>query len=99
MALTSTSASQRPHLLATRARLQDALHQQASKVFQGMRTRTRTRWFEQGERSSSYFHRLIAGCQASSQLKGHKNADGVVTSIMEEITGICLVFYIDLYSA
>jgi Reverse transcriptase (RNA-dependent DNA polymerase)/zinc-binding in reverse transcriptase len=98
-ALTSASALQRPHLLATRAQLQDALYQRASRVFQGMRTRTRTRWFEQGERSSSYFHRLIAGRRASSRLKGLKNAEGVVASSMEEITGICSGFYTNLYSA
>src|SRR3954470_16911246 len=41
------------------------------------------------KRSSSYFHRLIAGRRASSWLKGLKNADGVIASSIEKITGIC----------
>ena len=80
-------------MLATRTSIREKLDHQASLTFHGLRVRSRTKWFEQGEKSSSYFHKLIAGRRMSSRLKGLKNSSGEVVSSMEEITSICSNFY------
>src|SRR4051812_5239995 len=97
--LSKASPEVLPSLLAARTSTKERLEHQATRTFQGLRVRSRTKWFEQGEKSSSYFHKLIAGRRMSSRLRGLRNSSGIVVSSMEEITGICSDFYSHLYSA
>src|SRR3954468_3017189 len=87
-----------PHLLARKGLLEDTLREASVKAFHGLRTRARSRWFEEGERSSSYFHRLIATRRSASRLRNLRSSSGMVVTSISDISLTCTSFYKALYA-
>src|SRR4051812_13758449 len=67
-------------------------------TFEGLRTRARAKWLEEGEKSSSYFHRLIAARRLSTSISKLSTPAGDIVSTVAEVTATCRNFYKNLYS-
>ena len=95
----STSPSITPTLIQEKDQLLDQLEGLLQHSFQGTRIRSRARWLEAGEKSSAYFHRLIAARRTSSRITKLLLADGSTTSEIDSITTTARSFYQNLYMA
>ena len=74
-------------LLAKRSQLSQGLRALLDYRFEGQRVRSRVKWFEVGEKSSKYFHTLVAACRLSSSISKLQTDWGLV------VTGIKNVVY------
>ena len=74
--------------------LQEHLSQQAQKI----RTWSHVKWFEKGEKSSAYFHRLLAAKRISTAISCLTDKTGTDKSNLESLLNISKQFYQDLYA-
>ena len=89
-----------PELLhIERVQVSAQLHQALSDTFEGLRVRSRARWIEAGEKSSAYFHRLIAARRLSSSITKVLASDGSLVSSIEDVIAEARGFYEQLYAS
>ena len=67
-------------LLAKCSQLSQDLHALLDYRFEGQRVRSRAKWFESGEKSSKYFHALVAACKLSSSISKLQTDGGLVVT-------------------
>ena len=61
--------------------------------------RSRAKWFELGEKSSKYFHALVAACRLSSSISRLQTSEGHLVSGTNSVVGVAGSFYEKLCSA
>ena len=66
--------------------------------FEGWRIRSRAKWVEQGERSTRYFHRLLAARRTANYISKLRTPAGTLVSDIDDITKTARSFYETLYS-
>ena len=67
--------------------------------FEGQKVRSRAKWFESGEKSSKYFHALVAARRLASSISSVQRENGQMVSSTEEMIAEACLFYQKLYRA
>ncbi|KAL1919872.1 uncharacterized protein VTP21DRAFT_1804 [Calcarisporiella thermophila] len=83
------------------AQLENIRNQLAAHVdrsAEALRIRSRLNWTDQGEKSTAYFYRRIAGRRAVKAMTSLKRADGTRTEDPSEIARMAAHFYTKLYT-
>jgi exonuclease III len=94
----SRNVANSPCLSSLHQDLKGKLATQLQKKFDGERIRSRAKWVEGGEKSSKYFHKLIAAKRISSSITRIKKCDGSIVSSTADLCSEVHNFYKDLYS-
>ncbi|KAL1915023.1 uncharacterized protein VTP21DRAFT_7728 [Calcarisporiella thermophila] len=98
--LTTTYAahSQRRESHDQLEKLRNQLAAHVDRRTEALRIRSRLNWTDQGEKSTAYFHRRIAGRRAVNAMTSLKRADGTRTEDPSEIARMATHFYTELYA-
>ncbi|KAL1914479.1 uncharacterized protein VTP21DRAFT_8862 [Calcarisporiella thermophila] len=79
-------------------KLRNQLAAHVDRRTEALRIRSRLNWTDQGEKSTAYFHRRIAGRRAVNAMTSLKRADGTRTEDPSEIARMATHFYTELYA-
>ncbi|KAL3701599.1 hypothetical protein R1sor_019621 [Riccia sorocarpa] len=78
-------------------KLEEWVHDKELQEGSILRRRSKIRWIENGEASTSYFYNVLKSKQKQEQMTSLTNAEGVLVTDEQEMMGMIQDFYTELY--